>query len=53
MTRADIARELQAIEAALERFAVIREVIDEDGDVLATYRRPVRLPRTRRENATT
>ncbi|MEQ1757593.1 MAG: hypothetical protein ABL986_04695 [Vicinamibacterales bacterium] len=46
LTPPDLTRELQAITAALDdRLTIIREVIDMNHKVVATYRRTVRLPR--------
>ena len=46
MTREQLARELQAIEAALaDRITVVRAVIDMHHTVIATYRRTVVLHR--------
>lgn len=46
MTRDDLARELQAITAALDdRITIIHTIIAPDGSVVGEYRKTVRIPR--------
>lgn len=44
MTPTDLARELQAITAALaRRLVIVREIVEMDGTISATFRKTVRL----------
>ena len=49
-TREDLVATLHAIERELEenRLTIVREIIDMNRNVVATYRRTVRLPRDSR-----
>ena len=46
MTHDELARELQAIEAALaDRLTIVNTIINPDGTIATTYRKTIRLPR--------